>query len=97
MVPGTRLGQYEVVGPRGAGGLGEVYCARDTSLGPSVAIKVLPDPITVNSDEVRRLELEAQALASLNHSHIAVLHAIEDAQGSLGRVIELAPELYRTA
>ena len=68
--PGTRLGPYDVVGPLGAGGMGEVYRARDTRLGRDVAIKVLPDEVTADPTRLRRFEQEARATAALNHPNI---------------------------
>jgi serine/threonine-protein kinase len=86
---GTRLGPYEIVSPLGSGGMGEVYRARDTRLGRSVAIKVLPEAVPSDPESLRRLEHEAQLLASLSHPHIAVLHGVEETQGSLALVMEL--------
>src|SRR5213592_4913812 len=72
----TRLGPYEILAPLGAGGMGEVYRARDTRLGRDVAIKVLPQHLT-SSPEVRaRFEREARTVSSLNHPHICTLHDI---------------------
>jgi eukaryotic-like serine/threonine-protein kinase len=68
---GTRLGPYEVIAPLGAGGMGEVYRARDTSLDRPVALKILPDALAGDPDSLTRFEREARALASLNHPHIA--------------------------
>ena len=74
--PGTRLGPYEVVAPLGAGGMGEVYRARDTRLGREVALKVLPQHLS-SSPEIRaRFEREARTASSLNHPHICVLHDV---------------------
>jgi len=74
---GTRLGPYEILAPLGAGGMGEVYRARDTKLGREVAVKVLPEDFAQNEDRVARFEREARVLASLNHPHIATLHGFE--------------------
>ena len=71
LTSGTRLDQYEVVSVIGAGGMGDVYRARDTKLGRDVAIKVLPDIFASDSDRLARFEREAHVLASLNHPHIA--------------------------
>src|SRR5215510_10271193 len=76
MSPGTRLGPYEVLSPLGAGGMGQVYEARDTRLGRTVAIKVLPPHATALEDLHRRFERESRAIASLNHPHICVLFDI---------------------
>ena len=71
LATGTRLGPYEVVAPLGAGGMGEVYRARDTRLDRSAAIKVLPEAFAYDADRLTRFEREAKVLASLNHPHIA--------------------------
>jgi len=73
---GTRLGPYEILSALGAGGMGEVYRARDTRLERDVAIKVLPEPFAADPDRLRRFELEARAIAALNHPHICQLHDI---------------------
>jgi len=75
---GTRLGAYEIVSPLGAGGMGEVYKARDTRLERDVAIKVLPDLFTSDAVRTARFEREARLLASLNHPHIAQIYGVED-------------------
>jgi Tol biopolymer transport system component len=77
VTPGTRLGPYEITAFIGAGGMGEVYRARDSRLQRDVAIKVLPAARGVDTDALRRFEREAQLLASLNHPNIATLHALE--------------------
>jgi serine/threonine protein kinase len=84
MLPGARLGAYEIVGSLGAGGMGEVYRATDTKLGRSVAIKVLPDALAADRDRVPRFEREAKLLASLNHTHIAALYGMEQADRRTG-------------
>ena len=76
--PGTRLGPYEIVGPLGAGGMGEVYRARDTRLGRDVAIKVLPAVFSADPERVRRFEQEARAAAALNHPNILAVHLAAD-------------------
>ena len=81
MLPGARLGAYEIVSPLGTGGRGEVYRAADTRLGRAVAIKVLPDTFAADSERVPRFEREAKVLASLNHPHIAALYGMEKAEG----------------
>jgi eukaryotic-like serine/threonine-protein kinase len=73
---GTRLGPYEITAPLGAGGMGEVYRANDTRLGRSVAIKVLPQHLSANTDVRARFEREARAVSSLNHPHICTLHDV---------------------
>ena len=78
LAPGTRFGPYEVTGPLGAGGMGEVYRARDTKLNRDVALKVLPAALAHDADYLARFEREAQVLASLNHPNIAAIYGIED-------------------
>ncbi len=73
LIAGTRLGPYEIVSPLGAGGMGEVYRARDTRLGRDVAIKVLPPHLADSADSRARFEREAKAISSLNHPHICTL------------------------
>ena len=75
---GRRLGIYQVLAPLGAGGMGEVYRARDTRLGRDVALKVLPREVSDDADRVARLEREARLLAALNHPHIATIYGVED-------------------
>ena len=74
--PGTRLGPYEIVGALGAGGMGEVFKARDTRLGRTVAIKVLPPGLATDPDRRRRFEHEARAVAALDHPHICALYDV---------------------
>ena len=76
--PGTRIGPYEIVAPLGAGGMGEVYRARDTKLNRDVAIKVLPEVLATDPERLARFEREAQALAALNHPHIAQIYGVEE-------------------
>jgi eukaryotic-like serine/threonine-protein kinase len=89
MKSGTRLGPYEVLGPLGAGGMGEVYRARDTRLDRDVALKILPPSLAGDPDRLRRFEREAKALATLNHPHIAQVHGIEDAAVGPALAMEL--------
>src|SRR5882757_7395644 len=70
---GTKLGPYEIVAPLGAGGMGEVYRAKDTRLGRDVAVKVLPQHLSANSEVRARFEREAKTVSSLNHPHICTL------------------------
>ena len=86
---GTRLGPYEVLNAIGAGGMGEVYRARDNRLNRDVAIKVLTDRFAGDADRLRRLRREAQLLAALNHAHIATVHGLEEADGIVAIVMEL--------
>ncbi len=78
---GTRLGTYEILGPLGRGGMGEVWRGRDLRLGREVAIKVLPADMAANADRIARFEREARAVAVLNHPNIVVLHSVEDEDG----------------
>ena len=87
--PGTRLGPYEIVSALGAGGMGEVYRARDTRLHRDVAIKVLPDLLAGDPERLARFQREANVLASLNHPHIAHIHGLEESQAILALVMEL--------
>jgi serine/threonine protein kinase/tetratricopeptide (TPR) repeat protein len=86
---GTRLGPYEILSPLGAGGMGEVYRARDTRLGREVAIKVLPASFSEDPDRLRRFEQEARAASSLNHPNILTVHDIGARDGAPYVVFEL--------
>ena len=86
---GARLGSYEVLAELGAGGMGEVYRARDTKLGRHVAIKVLPVALAADADRLARFEREAKTLASLNHPNIATIHGLEQAGDVCALVMEL--------
>ena len=87
---GSRVGSYEVLASIGAGGMGEVYRARDTRLNRDVALKVLPDVFSGDADRRARFEREAQLLATLNHPHIAQIYGLEDsAAGIHALVMEL--------
>jgi eukaryotic-like serine/threonine-protein kinase len=86
---GMRLGSYEILSPLGEGGMGEVWRARDTRLGREVAIKVLPEGFVDDPERHARFEREAKLLASLNHSNVATLHALEDVGGMHFLVMEL--------
>ncbi len=79
--PGTTLGPYEILSPIGAGGMGEVYKARDTRLDRTVAIKVLPEHVASDPDLKQRFEREAKTISSLNHPHICTLHDIGSQDG----------------
>ena len=85
----TRLGPYEIIAPLGAGGMGEVYRARDTRLGRDVAIKVLPPSFSADTDRLHRFEQEACAAGALNHPNILVIHHIDTYEGSPYIVSEL--------
>jgi eukaryotic-like serine/threonine-protein kinase len=87
--PGTRLGVYEILGPLGSGGMGEVYRARDLKLGRAVAIKVLPPALHDDVERLSRFVREATTLAALNHQNIAHIHGFEDSTGVPALVMEL--------
>ncbi|HUM01216.1 MAG TPA: protein kinase [Thermoanaerobaculia bacterium] len=89
LAAGTKLGPYEVLSPLGAGGMGEVYRARDTKLGRDVAIKVLPEEFFEDRERVERFEKEAKALAAVNHSGIASIYSFEELSGRHLLVTEL--------
>jgi serine/threonine protein kinase/Tol biopolymer transport system component len=89
IAPGVRLGPYEVLSPLGVGGMGEVYRARDTTLGRDVALKVLPDEVVRDKDRVARFRREAQILATLNHPLIASIYGIDESSGAPALVLEL--------
>ena len=89
LTSGTRVGPYEVVSPLGAGGMGEVYRARDTKLHRDVAIKVLPEHLATDRDRLARFEREAQVLAALNHPHIAHIYGFEQSGQTSALVLEL--------
>src|ERR1051326_8039129 len=89
LAPGNKLGPYEIVSPLGAGGMGEVYRARDTRLGRDVAIKVLPQHLSSNPDLKARFEREAKAISGLQHPHICTLHDIGSQDGTDFLVMEL--------
>ncbi len=91
LTSGTKLGPYEIVAPIGAGGMGEVYRARDAKLARDVAIKILPASFASDPDRMARFEREAKVLASLNHPNIAHIYGLEDADGTRGLVMELIP------
>src|SRR3954451_20691268 len=86
---GSRLGPYEIAAPLGAGGMGEVYRARDTKLGRDVAIKILPQIFTADADRLARVTREARLLAALNHPHIATIHGLDEFNGMPALVMEL--------
>ncbi len=76
LTPGTRLGPHEIVSPLGAGGMGEVYLAKDTRLGREVAIKILPEDVAADPERLSRFEREAKAVSALNHPHIVTLYEV---------------------
>jgi serine/threonine-protein kinase len=86
---GTKLGSHEITALLGKGGMGEVYRARDTKLKREVAIKILPEEFSRDPDRIARFQREAEVLASLSHPNIAVIHSLEEEQGSRFLVLEL--------
>src|SRR5881296_2151287 len=86
---GNKLGPYEMLAPLGAGGMGEVYRARDTKLGRDVALKVLPEAFAQDTERMARFQREAQVLASLNHPNIASIYGLEDSGGLRALIMEL--------
>ncbi len=89
MVEGTKLGPYEILGLIGAGGMGEVYRARDTRLGRDVAIKTLPSGLAADAERLKRFELEARAASQLSHPNILTIYDIGTADGQPYIVSEL--------
>src|SRR6476661_7556091 len=89
LTTGTRLGPYEILSALGAGGMGEVYRARDTKLNRDVALKVIPDTFALDPDRLARFKREAQVLASLNHPHIGAIYGFEDSGETHALVLEL--------
>src|SRR4051794_31252485 len=86
--PGMHVGPYEIIATVGAGGMGEVYRARDARLQRDVAIKVLPERVALEPDWLARFEREARVLAALNHPAIALIHGLEDSNGVPALVME---------
>ena len=86
---GAHFGPYDILSPLGAGGMGEVYRAKDTKLGRDVALKILPASFTNDPERVARFRREAQVLASLNHPHIAQIHGLEEVNDTQFLVLEL--------
>src|SRR5450755_4437784 len=89
LLAGEKLGPYEILASIGAGGMGEVYRARDTRLGRDVALKILPESFAREGDRLRRFEQEAQAVAALNHPNILAIHDIGEHGGTFFIVSEL--------
>jgi serine/threonine protein kinase len=88
---GRTLGHYEIAEKLGEGSMGAVYRARDTTLGRDVALKLLPEFVSGDSEKTARLEREARLLASLSHPNIATLHGLEESNGLKYLVMELVP------
>src|SRR5262245_17144501 len=89
LTPGTRFGPYEIIGAIGAGGMGEVYRARDGRLGRDVAIKVLPASLSMDTERLRRFEQEARSTAALNHPNILAVYDVGSHDGTPYVVYEL--------
>jgi Tol biopolymer transport system component len=89
LTSGTRIGTYEIIDAIGAGGMGEVYRARDTKLRREIAIKILPEMFASDAGRVARFQREAELLATLNHPHIAAIYGTDDSSGVLALVLEL--------
>src|SRR5919109_703170 len=90
LAPGVRLGAFEVLASLGAGGMGEVYRARDTKLNRDVALKVLPEAFTTDPDRLARFKREAHMLAALNHPNIATIYGFEESDGVRARALRAA-------
>src|SRR5262249_15012011 len=86
---GSRLGPYKILSLLGAGGMGEVYRARDAKLNRDVALKILPDIFFPDPDRLARFTREAQVVAALNHPHIAAIYGFEESDGLPALVLEL--------
>ncbi len=91
LAPGQRFGPYEIQTTLGAGGMGEVYRARDSKLNRDVALKVLPEALAADPERLARFRREAQVLAALNHPNVAAIYGVEDFQGHQALVMELVP------
>ena len=89
--PGTSFGPYEITAAIGAGGMGTVFCARDSRLGRDVALKLLPESFSQDADRIARFRREAQVLAALNHPNIGAIYGLEEFRGAQAIVLELVP------
>src|SRR5437667_10770578 len=89
LTTGSTISHYRIVSKLGAGGMGEVYRARDTKLNRGVAIKILPEAFAQDSDRLARFRREAQVLASLNHPNIASIYGLEESNGFMALAMEL--------
>src|ERR1700675_4122661 len=89
ILPGTRLGPYEILSAIGAGGMGEVYRARDIRLNRDVAVKVIPEAFGTDANRMARFEREARVLAGLNHPHIAAIFGLEESGSANALVMEM--------
>ncbi|CAN5719480.1 hypothetical protein BH18ACI5_BH18ACI5_25730 [soil metagenome] len=92
LAAGSRLGAYEIVGPLGAGGMGEVYRASDGRLGRDVALKILPPDVAGDRSRLERFDREARAIAALNHPHIITIYSAENVDGVRFLTMELWKE-----
>src|SRR5436305_7425640 len=93
VAPGARIGPFNVIAPLGAGGMGQVYRARDSRLNREVAIKVLPPEFASDPERMARFQREAQSLAALNHPNIASIYGLEETEGAAALVMELVEGL----
>ena len=82
LTPASRIGPYEITSVLGAGGMGEVYRARDVKIGRDVALKILPDLVANDPDRLARFDREAKTLGALNHPHIAQIYGFEQSAGA---------------
>src|ERR1700690_1303263 len=89
LAPGSKLGTYEILAPLGSGGMGELYRARDTNLGRSVAIKILPAAFSTDSDRLGRFQEEARSASALNHPNIITIHELGEDSSTHYIVMEL--------
>src|SRR5262245_36991914 len=89
LTTGTRIGPYEIIASLGAGGMGEVFRARDAKLNRDVALKVLPEAFTLDPERVARFKREAQLLAALNHPNVGAIYGFEDSESVQALVLEL--------
>jgi len=92
LAAGSRFGAFEIVSPLGAGGMGEVYRARDTRLDRQVAVKILLESLARDQDRLSRFEREAKLLAALHHPHIAQIYGLEESGSTRALVMELVEE-----
>ena len=91
----TRLGPYEILSALGAGGMGEVYRARDTKLRRDVAIKILPEAFAADPDRIARFQREAELLAALNHPNVACVYGVEESSQHVRVPMEREGEAWR--
>ena len=97
LASGSKLGPYEIVAPLGAGGMGEVYRAKDSRLGREVAVKVLPASFSNDPDRLRRFEQEARAAGVLNHPNVTAVYDIGTVDGSPYVVVNQADGVYTSS